>query len=224
MNMRTPKYYFTNDFSKFEDFFFSQPHKPAFFEKGSYIWRPGDSFHSLYYICSGIMHHSIQHENGYNRITSFHGEKTVFPGHHMRDYKLEKSIYTVALTDVSAIEFSKYQFQKMFESNTALASCVIDWYSDFANLLLYEASTAYDSSFEKLCSALYILFTQSSDKVNYLENITQADLSELLGVSLVNITRALSRLRSEGVVKTKRNHIKIIDIESLEAYSSFETL
>lgn len=53
--------------------------------------------------------------------------------------------------------------------------------------------------------------------------LSQEELAELVGMSRVNLTRHIGRLREEGVIDTARKQIRILDLETLMRYCSGET-
>ena len=138
--MRTPRYFFTGDFSAFHEYFLSRPHVRRSFARGAFLWPPGEPFGRMHYILSGAARCCVEHENGRRKIISFHGAGTLFPVYHERDYKIELAITTEALSQVETIEFSKADFRAMFRENGALAAALVEWYASYVNLLLYETA------------------------------------------------------------------------------------
>lgn len=223
--MLTPVYIFSDDFAHLEAYFLSRPHIRREYRKGDYLWEPGEPYQRIHYICSGIAKNLLEHENGRGKIISFHGKGTVFPGYHRKRYKLENSLLTIAMSDMDVLEFSAEQFTAMFRENAGLQMQVIDWFSSYCNLLLFEAAhQEYNSTFVKLCNLLYLLLVSDNGRQNMPDDITQDTLSDILGVSLVNLTRSLTRLRKEGIIETGRKQISILDPAALMRYCSFETL
>lgn len=124
--MLTPRYFFSQDFRQFQDYFLSRPHRKRTFQKGEYLWEPGRPCEKIHYFLSGAAIHYADHESGRRKIISFHGTGTVFPGYHRTDYRIELSLVTTALTEIRALEFTVPQFQEMFETNTALSEQVVN--------------------------------------------------------------------------------------------------
>lgn len=218
--MHTPRYFFTGDFSAFHEYFLSRPHERRSFARGEFLWRPGEPFGRMHYIRSGAARCCVEHENGRRKIISFHGAGTLFPVYHEHDYRIELAITTEALSPVETLEFTKERFRAMFRENGPLAAALVEWYSSYVNLLLYEtAHQEYNGSFLKLCNLLYLLAPAGG-----LDAVTQEELADILGTSRVNLTRSLARLRSEGVVRTRRGRIEITDREALARRCSLETV
>ena len=221
--MLTPRYFFTNDFNDFYEYFLSRPHKKRTFPEGSCLWKPGEPFGRIHYIISGVEQSYVEHESGRKKILSFHGSGTVFPGYHQQDYRIESSIVTTALSPMEVLEFSKEQFRSMFEENSALSARIIEWFSMYVNLLLYDtAHQEYNCSFHKLCNLLYLLLVDENKRSPV--HIPQSDLADILGISRVHLTRGLARLREENIIVTNRRQIIVTDPSALAKYCSMETL
>lgn len=77
--MLIPRYYFSHDYDAFYAYFLSCPHQIRHFQKGEYLWKPGDFVTQVYFILSGIVLTTLEHENGSRKICSLHSEGTVFP-------------------------------------------------------------------------------------------------------------------------------------------------
>lgn len=218
--MHTPRYFFIGDFSAFHEYFISRPHKRRSFARGEFLWPPGEPFGRMHYILSGAARCCVEHENGRRKIISFHGAETLFPVYHERDYRIELAITTEALSNVETLEFTKESFRAMFRENGSLAAALVEWYSSYVNLLLYEtAHQEYNGSFIKLCNLLYLLAPAGG-----LDAVTQEELADILGTSRVNLTRGLAQLRSEGVVRTRRGRVEITDLGALSRRCSLETV
>nr|WP_275891379.1 Crp/Fnr family transcriptional regulator [Ruminococcus sp. OA3] len=193
--------------------------------RGEYLWEPGQPFQRIHYILSGIAQNCLEHENGHRKIISFHSIRTVFPGYHQQDFKIESALVTKAISDMQVLEFTKAEFRTMFESNPQLSAAVVEWYSTYVNLLLYEAAhQEYNHSFIKLCNLLYLFARNVSESTAYIIQLTQDEIADILAVNRVNLARHFARLRNEQIIATHRKWIEIIDLPALEKYCSEETL
>lgn len=223
--MLTPRFYFSDDFRPFYEYFLSQPHVKRTFHRGDYLWAPGQPYEKIHYIISGAAIHYADHENGRRKIISFHGPGTVYPGYRQNDYKIELSLITTALSEMKVLEFTVPQFQRMFETNTALSEQVINWYSMFINRFLFETiHQEYNTSLSKVCNLLYLLTVNQPSNSGLVIDMTQDQLAELLGLSRVQITRELAKLRTQGLISTSRGNIQITDLPALAELCTSETL
>ena len=222
--MLTPRCFFSEDFRSFQDYFFSQPHRRRTFARGDYLWRPERPFESVHYILSGVSQNYVEHENGRRKIISFHGPGTLFPGYHRQDYKIERSLITRALSPMEVLEFSKEEFRLMFAHHGDRSAAVVEWYAMYVNLLLYDtAHQEYNSSFLKLCNLLYLLADSPVGGRQGVLYLTQDDLADLLGISRANLTRGLAQLRRQGILRTRRGLVELLDLPALAQCCSEET-
>ncbi len=223
--MLTPRYFFADDFRQFHDYFLSQPHIRKTFQKGSFLWKPGQPHNRIHYIISGVVMHYADHENGKRKIISFHGPGTVFPGYHQNDYKIELSLITAALSEMEVLEFTISQFQSMFQSNTKLSEQVVTWYSMYVNRFLFETiHQEYNSSLVKISNLLYLLTGGQPVNSNLVIDMTQNELSEILGLSRIQLTRGLSELRNQNIISTARGKVHVTNLPALAKLCSSETL
>lgn len=111
----------------------------------------------------------------------------------------------------------------MYQENMELNSQVLETYSMYINLLIYEsAHQDYNSAFEKICNLLYLFSLHGATPGRI--DLTQQDIADILSVSLPNVTGNLARLRREGIIVSHRKWIEITDFPRLAACCSSETL
>ncbi|MBS4912817.1 MAG: Crp/Fnr family transcriptional regulator [Veillonella sp.] len=219
--MLVPRYIFKNDFAEFADLLHSYPHKEYFIPAGQYMWSPDEPLDTLHFIKSGLVETSMEHEEGFRKIISFHGPQTIFPGFHQEDFKLERSLSSKAITDTQTIAFTKSTFQSILEEHQSVTFAMLNSYARYVNLLLYETGhQEYNTGFVKLCNLLYLISSENDTALH----LTQEDIATILGLSRVSLTRYLSRLREEHIIETGRKILSIKDINSLKAYCSDETV
>lgn len=223
--MLIPRYYFAGEYKGLYEYFLAQPHEEKSFGKNEYLWSPGEPLTHIHYIKSGIIQTSVEHENGFQKIVSFHSVGTVFPGCHRLDFKIEQSILSKTLSVTETLCFSREDFYDMLQSNRELNAAMIDWYAMYVNLLIYEnAHQEYNNSFLKLCNLLY-LFSQNAPfgDPNRIE-LTQENIADILTISRINAARNLSKLRDEQIIIPHRKWIEIINPQALASYCSQETI
>ncbi len=223
--MLIPRYYFSDDYKEFYEYFLTQPHTRKTFQKDELLWNRGETITQVHYIISGAALTTLEHEDGFRKICSFHSGGTVFPGCHRSAFKIEQSIITTAITDMETLCFTNEAFLQMLPANRELMLCTLDWYAAYINLLLYEsAHQDYNNSFIKLCNLLYLFSQNSPAGKSGRVGLTQENIAEILTVTRVNAARNLGRLRKEKIILPHRGWIEITDQKALEAYCSAETL
>lgn len=223
--MLLPRYFFSDDYTEFYDYFLSKPHRRRIFEKGDMIWNLGETIRYVYYIETGIVKTFVEHENGYHKILHFHSNGTVFPGCQNTAFKIEASIGTEALTRVEVLEFTREDFYQMYQENMSLNSRVLETYSMYINLFIYEtAHQDFNNAFIKVCNLLYLFSLHSPGGTPNHISLTQQEIADILAISLVNVTNNLAKLRKNGIIVSHRKWIEITDFSRLAACCSNETV
>lgn len=223
--MLIPRYFFTNTFAGFYEYFLTQPHIRRIFQKEEYLRRLDEPLTHVYYVISGVAVATLEHEDGFRKISSFHSSGTIFPVSHQSSFKIEQSIAVTAVSEMETLCFTNEAFLQMLCENRQLMLCTLNWYASYVNLLLYEsAHQDYNSSFIKLCNLLYLFSQNSPSGQEGRIDLTQENIAQTLTMTRVNAARNLARLRDEKIIIPHRRWIEIIDQQALEAYCSLETL
>lgn len=223
--MLKPRYYFADDFRTFYEYFLSQPYTERTFQKGDYLWKPGQPYDRVQYYVSGASVHFSEHESGRRKIISFHGPGTILPGYHTTEFRIELSLTTIALSEVKVLEFTIPQFRAMFESNKELAESVVNWYSKYINRFLFETiHQEFNPSQVKLCNLLYLLTMNQPSNSGLVIEMTQEDIADILGMSRVQITRELTDLRNRKIISTNRGRLIVTDLPTLASLCTDETM
>lgn len=219
--MLVPRYIFKNDFGAFSELLQTYPHEERIFSPGQYMWSPDEPLDTIHFIKNGLVKTSLEHEDGYSKIISFHGAQTIFPGFHQEDFKLERSLSSIAVIPTETLAFYRSVFQTIVEEHQAVAFTLINMYARYINLLLYETGhQEYNTAFVKLCNLLYLLSSEEDSQLH----LTQEELATVLGISRVTLARYLSRLRQESIIETGRKFVNIKNRDALKAYCSDETV
>lgn len=113
--MLTPRYFFTNDFALQGLFPITATQKEIAYQ--ARLVKSGNCSNEST-ISFPAYARTIEHETGHRKIISFHGPGTVFPGYHEKDYKIEGSLCTIALTPMEVWEFSKRRFPRHVPETT----------------------------------------------------------------------------------------------------------
>jgi CRP-like cAMP-binding protein len=83
--------------------------------------------------------------------------------------------------------------------------------------------TAYERIAHVLCEVLLRLKAVGlAEEYTYELPVTQAELADALGLSVVHVNRVLQQLRREGVITLKRRTLAINDWERLQAIAQFD--
>lgn len=224
MSQVLPRYYFSGEFAAFYPELSSLPHRELLYPAGEPLWRIGEPVTQIFYFHSGLAQCYVEHEDGHRKNLSFHGTGTIFPGVQKADFKIENSIALKALTDVTADVFDRGEFYRFCLENPPLLAQLYEMQSAYINTLIYDAAhQRYNNTFLKVCNFLFLMAYDSRDHIRPI-TISQENIADTLGVGRNHVTKSLSRLRQEKIIRLRRCHIEIADIDRLADYCSLETV
>jgi len=213
--MITPRYYFSDDFKKYEKIFYSKAYKKVHFKKGECLCDINDNFDTMFYIIDGTVKLSILHESGHEKSVSFHGTGNLQPYYYPINFKLEKSLLLTAITDVNALAFDKNYFYTIIKENIDLYDSLLEGLVRLINLLMCEnTSMLYDNGLVKISNFLYSYLKTGQSKNNIIY-IQQHEIAAIAGMNRINTAKHLRELRNRKIISTARNKITILDEEDL---------
>lgn len=223
--MLVPKYFYSDTYSEYYSQLMRYPHTELSYAKGETLMAYGNPLRQYFYIKEGIAVATLNHESGHEKILSFHGKGAVYPGCHDLQFQIENSIGLRAITEVEVSCFQKEELLSAQKDNPDFFRAMYNWYASYINLLLYDsAHQSYNSSFVKLCNLLYLIVHDRSRENENKVMLTQEELSQTLAIERANVSRYLSRLKAEGVLRLHRGWLEIIDPKKLELFCTQETL
>lgn len=220
----TPRYLF-NDFLAFAEPGLSRlPFTEGVFLPGEALWDLGEGVYCIDVITRGIVSVSVVHEKGYRKLLYLMGPESVFPGPHLHDFKIERSIQAVAVTETHTRRYDRDDFHKAVINSPELASAVIELYASWINLHIFEsAHQSFNSLETKLCNLLYLL-SEESESGDGVIRISRSELADILCTSRESLSRKLNQLASRGLLNLSRNAIAVVDRNGLAQLCSYEAL
>lgn len=219
--MLLTRYFFVGEFRYLLPVFMRYPHSTVTFCKDDYLSKPGDSFSKVYYITDGLARLSVLHDSGEDKIFGFWGHDSMYPIIcKEQKFSLEYSILIKALTEVKAIAFSVETFKQILAENPEITYEVVDHYCRYSNLLLFHATTqSYENIATRICNLLYLYLYYVPNHKNCVD-LSQQDIASLIGTSRVCVSRELALLKQDGLIRTSRGKVYVLDYDGIERKSS----
>lgn len=217
--MRKNNLFFENQFTDFKPLLLDIGEK-WLLEKGSII-TDNEAPLYLYYVEKGIFKLSVDHIEGIRKTICFHGEGSICPYSLSRPiddkFQIDVDFFVItAITDIETIRIRPEDFYQALKENPDLSIAMLDYVVMHSNLFMRESLTlSYDSAFVKTCNIVYI-YTHYLNKMGI--NLTQSEIGEMIGETRLEVARSLKKLREQNIIKTSRNHIKVLDAETLKLY------
>lgn len=214
-------YFFVGEFHYLYPIFQKYPHHRESFNRGMYLSEPGTSFSKVYYIMDGLVQLSVLHDSGEEKIFGFWGHDSIYPIIcKEQKFSLEYSILLKALTDVKVLAFSVETFNQILAENSNITHEVVDHYCRYSNLLLFSATTqSYENIATRLCNLFYLYLYYAPNRENCVD-LSQQEIASLIGTSRVCVSRELSLLKQEELIRTSRGKVYILNREEVEKRSS----
>lgn len=136
--------------------------------------------------------------------------------------------FLTAKTRVRAFAMDRQPFGALLSVDPTLA-VALSWANAQEEAVLAERLTSLGRRsaqeriahlFCELWRRLHLLGLTDNDR--FPLPITQEDLADTLGLSAVHVNRTLRQLRSEGLIETGSNHVRVLSMAGLEAVAGFE--
>ena len=171
-------------------------------------------------LLSGVVKLTRNLSNGRQQIVGFH----FAPGFLGRPFEAKRPIKAEALTKVTLCSFPRAIIERMMVDSPALGHRLL-------KLALHELDEARDwmtalgrkTASEKVASFLLMIArnidpaNRSASSVSFDLPLTRSDIADFLGLTIETVSRELSRLRADGVIRiANKRHISLESVAQLE--------
>ena len=188
--------------------------RPIRFDRGQLIQQRGDPAREFWYVESGSVQIGRFSEQG--RLTLF---AVLGPGETFGELafigEFPRTVDAIARSDVVLIRIGESEFQNLLQTESRAARLLLQTMALTVQQAfdMVEAGRNLDST-QKLAQALLQLLGEQPDGTAL--QITQQDLSDLVGVSRVSLGKAMKRLQDGGLVSAGYGEIRVRDRFGLE--------
>lgn len=212
-----PEFVLENNFNMFEDTIKQIGGRVQHIPSGTVLYKATHVPRMSYYIRDGIAKLGFTNEQGLEQLLVLFGQGSMYPTNRFDSLQnIEKYLHLTAITDLDVITFPAKNITKLIMDNPEFSIHLMDYYNNYIHPLFCRCLlSSYRSSLISVSSFLYLYKSNKTQP-----NLTQENISQLLGISRMHVTRALTTLRNENIITTKRNYIEIIDIDRLKEYCS----
>ncbi len=196
------------------------------FAKGDYIVQPGHDFRSVYLIVEGWATRSKLTSNGARQIINFAIPGDILCFNAALFDKAE--VYVQAHTALNAFSIPIRPFSELLNNQPQLA-VALAWTAAqeegvvSERLLSLGRRSARQRAAHLLCEIHRRL--QVVDLVRSGEQfqlpLTQEDLADSLGISMIHTNRVLRDLVRGGLIAMERNSVRLLDLDRLREISEF---
>jgi len=188
--------------------------KKYLYKKGKTIYCKGNSSNFIFYIIRGEVKTYSTHEDGKELITGIF-EKHDFFGFTSFTENMPYRETAAAIKESKLLKINKIELYDLIKKNPQIAINFMDILTKNLNCLKDNLiHLAYDSVRKKIAESILLL---SSKSENEKIEISRYDLASLVGIAKETLIRALTEFKEDGIIKTSRNSIKILDIKKLRS-------
>lgn len=190
------------------------------FNKGEYIFHPGDAAEYVYCVDEGEIFISRMQEDGKEMITNHLAGEAIFGALGIFSPAREHATYAKVKCASVIYKYDKKQFDQFIMANDDMKMEWMHWLdierdrnaSKMRDLFLYGKRGAMDSILIRLCNSFGV---PVKDGILIDTQLTNQELAGLCGTSREVVNRMLAELKNEGIVKVERKYITVLDIQAL---------
>lgn len=194
-----------------------------YYKKGDIIIPVGVSLDYLIYLKKGQAGRLVTTAGGaqkYIKIVTDHGiiGEVIFFQHITSDYTFE------AITPCECYFFNRTTVETLFLKDDAIIQSLINWFCNrLYSLNAQIQSSMLQNNYDRVCSFLsdYIKtfgYCDSNGHWRYDGKLSHYDIAKYIGINRVSVTRAITKLQENEIIKKDRHSLIILDITYLERY------
>lgn len=203
----SPNAMLKGDFSEYLDILESRACGKRRYSKGETILGQADDWGRLhFFVLSGTVGVYYASEDGDVGFSNARGVGTIFPLY--SSYGMVSTQYTmraVAEEPTECLVIDGNVLRRTMEDYPGMAFTMIDAHMRYASYLVYTIEGLMFESLEtRVCD--YLLLNANSANLVYA---THDDIAHAVGSSREAVSRMLSRLKSEGILESKRGVVRI---------------
>jgi CRP-like cAMP-binding protein len=195
---------------------------------GSDIVTEGDRPARSYFVESGFVSRSKSLREGRRQIVAFHMQGDMVDLQSALVIVADHSITVHA--DTTLISFAHGDLLKLAADYPEIARAF--WFDTLVDAAVFREWTLNVGSRTALMATAHLLLElhYRFNEVGLAENgsfempVTQAELSEALGLSVVHTNRSLQALRGDGLIRTFRRQVTISDMDRMAELAEFTPL
>ena len=195
------------------------------FSRGSYLRMQGSASPDVYLLREGWIASSLTARKGRRQIVKIHmpGDLVGMPS--LASSEAVETLQALTTTEVAKIPLDT--FARIFRQHPRLAAMLfLMAQEERVHLMKRLASVGSTQSIRRIAALIISLhgrvFLGHADKgSSFVAPLTQADLADATGMSIVQANRSLRDLRVRGIVSWKDKVIDILDLPRLAGLADF---
>ncbi len=215
--MLKPNILSANDFVQFEDEILKRFTSRRTYRKGELVMGLSAKYGNYrYYVLSGKVSRCYLDHRGGRHTMGFCGQGSIFPLFYSNaNTTIEQTFEFSAMEDSVLVALAMGELENLLRSNPDMSIAMLNAWCEYATYLSYRIETQFDSVAKRVCGFL-LLHSVDAPTVE----ATHSDIAQAMGTTRENVTRALARLKAEGIVELRRGAVVVVSRERLSQFAS----
>lgn len=188
--------------------------------RGDHLFRTGDRFRSLYVVKTGSVKTYTPNSEGGEQVLGFH-----LPGEIIGLDAIELDSHACGAKVLETSAICEIPFARLEELSMAIPSLQHQMYrllskeihQDTEMLLLLGKKNAEERLATFLLSLSHRLKKRGLSPTDFHLSMSRHEIGNYLGLAVETVSRLFTRFQEEGLVGVDRKHVRLTDIEGLEA-------
>ncbi|GLS32274.1 CRP/FNR family transcriptional regulator, anaerobic regulatory protein [Mesorhizobium albiziae] len=191
-------------------------------DAGTELIGDAEAIHSYANVLSGVVKLTKTLSDGRQQIVGLQFAPDFFG----RPFRAESAINAEAATRVSLCSFPKAALERIMKESPGLQGRLLgQTLKDLDAAREWMVTLGRKTAAEKIASFL-LLIARNIDRVSdpnmrtaaFDLPLTRNDIADFLGLTIETVSRQLTKLRADGVIRIENNrHVVVVDISRLEA-------
>ena len=183
---------------------------PISYKRGQVIYLQGQEPEYLYCLKSGTVKTGMFSDQGEEKLLttyqtgSIFGEASFFDG-------MPRVSTAIAQTDCQVVRLSHGEVHALFRKDPRLALAMITYLARTVRLLSGHVDTMSFQRADKRLANLLLNHPEAGSLIH----VTHEELASALSVSRVTVSRLLSSLAKQGLIRTGYGFLQILDVDRL---------
>lgn len=217
--MQMPKYYFSGEFTAFEELFLRLGAQVRTYQPEDFLARAGEWEGRCFYVRRGVHVLSGVREDGRDRLMLLFGPGSVYPFACERgDLLQDQFLSSRAVTEMEVLVLTREQLAAGVEESGALALTAIQQHCELEHLLLMQRLFHSGGAPRFKVGSFLYLYDQARPEVGDALYLTQENVANFVDLSRMQVSRVFRELRRLGLIQTGRHQILVTDPDGLSEW------
>lgn len=192
-------------------------------QKGEYLYRAQDPFHSVYAIRSGAVKAVSLSNNGEEQVTGFY-----LPGEVVGMDGIAENHYINSVIALETSSVCEIPFGRMEELSLKIPSLQRHFFQLMSREITQEQQIitllSKNSAEQRIASLLLSISNRNGRRhlstTDFSLPMSRTDIGNFLGLTIETVSRVFSRLQKQGILAVNRKEISIRDLQALRQLSA----